>query len=101
MGANHGVIIAHNLSAEELPSLPTRLNADAAPALARAVRLLARANNRITAELNGVSLRSDEDYAAAEEPEWIYVERWRGVNLDSDGQEIPPPPIPHLAPGER
>lgn len=89
MGVDFQAIIGHNLTASDLPALPNRLNSDAAPDLTQAVKLLARAYNRLHEETH-------RPYPAAKEDDtWLYIEPRHGANLLA-----PPPPPPKLAFGE-
>ena len=96
MGVDFKAIIGHNLTAAKLPSLPICLDADVAPGLARAVALLARADNRLNAETRQAYPGLAPYPWAKENDAWVYVEPRHGVNLLA-----PPPPPPKLAPGER
>ena len=90
MGVDFEAIIGHTFSATDLPTLPSRLNADAAPDLARAQGNYTSAINRITTKFFSTHLT-----------EWLHIEPQYGIYLDAEGNETAPPPMPEMVEGKR
>ncbi|HEY8599912.1 MAG TPA: hypothetical protein VIL85_15855 [Thermomicrobiales bacterium] len=90
MGVDFEAIIGHSLSAADLPTLPARLNADATPDLARAVREFARAKNRRHAAWHQAHSSDEPFQPVAEEGDWVYQQPGYRIYYDSEGRECSP-----------